>query len=119
MKTGKTARMAYLLYLPPGYPGGGRWPLILFLHGAGERGGDPEAAHRMAHLPVWAFHGAQDPVVPLEVSQQMVMALKKAAGSVTLTVYPQAGHDAWTETYRNPALYEWFLRHRRVGGKRR
>lgn len=38
----KTQTLAadYLLYLPPGYDAdsGKRWPLILFLHGAGERG---------------------------------------------------------------------------------
>ncbi len=32
----------YLRYLPPEYAQSrGRWPLILFLHGAGERGSDP------------------------------------------------------------------------------
>ena len=25
------------------------------------------------------------------------------------TVYPNAGHDAWTETYANPKLYDWLL----------
>ena len=33
----------YLLYLPEGYAQGGKsWPMILFLHGAGERGDDLE-----------------------------------------------------------------------------
>jgi len=26
-----------------------------------------------------------------------------------LTMYPEAGHDSWTETYNNPELYEWLL----------
>ena len=30
-----------------------------------------------------------------------------------LFVYPEAGHDSWTETYNNPELYEWCLRHTR------
>lgn len=35
------AKCGYLLHLPPGYATGRkRWPLILFLHGAGERGTD-------------------------------------------------------------------------------
>jgi len=36
----KRAELSYLLYLPPGYDAKAakRWPLILFLHGAGERG---------------------------------------------------------------------------------
>lgn len=38
----KTSSLRYLLHLPPGYgtKRGERWPLILFLHGAGERGTD-------------------------------------------------------------------------------
>ncbi|NLD71387.1 MAG: prolyl oligopeptidase family serine peptidase, partial [Chloroflexi bacterium] len=61
--------------------------------------------------PVWVFHGAKDEVVPLEHSMAMADALERAGGNVRLTVYPEAGHDAWTETYDNPALYEWFLQH--------
>lgn len=36
----KQAELGYLLYLPPGYDAKAakQWPLILFLHGAGERG---------------------------------------------------------------------------------
>ena len=28
---------------------------------------------------------------------------------VQLTVYPEADHDSFTETYNNPKLYEWLL----------
>jgi predicted peptidase len=66
-------------------------------------------------LAVWAFHGAKDPVVPLSESERMVEALRKAGcAEVNLTVYPEAGHDAWTETYANPQLYDWFLKHQRT-----
>ena len=78
-------------------------------------GGDPDQVERIRHLPAWVFHGAEDPVVPLESSEQMVDALKRAGGAVSFTVYPQAGHDSWTETYDNPKLYEWFLQYRRSG----
>jgi predicted peptidase len=65
-------------------------------------------------LGVWAFHGGKDPVVPVEESQRMVDALKKAGvQDVKLTVYPEAGHDSWTETYNNPQLYDWLLKHDR------
>ena len=33
----------YVVYLPPGYTREKRWPVILFLHGAGERGRNPLA----------------------------------------------------------------------------
>ncbi|MBW3623085.1 MAG: prolyl oligopeptidase family serine peptidase [Armatimonadetes bacterium] len=76
-------------------------------------GGEPRRARRIRDIPTWVFHGAKDEVVPLQASQEMVDALKKAGGDVKFTVYPEAGHDSWTETYNNPELYEWFLRHRR------
>jgi predicted peptidase len=85
-------------------------------------GGDPLAVllaskqktGALKSLGIWAFHGAKDPVVKLEESERMVNALKKAGVSdVTLTVYPEAQHDSWTETYANAKLYEWFLRHQR------
>jgi hypothetical protein len=72
-------------------------------------GGNPARVGAIRHLPVWAFHGAQDPIVPLRRSAEMVTALRQCGGDVRFTVYPDAGHDAWTETYANPELYAWFL----------
>ena len=52
--------------------------------------------------------------VALDESQQMVDALKKAgATNVQFTIYPEAKHDSWTETYNNPELYAWLLKHTR------
>jgi len=74
----------------------------------------PEA---LKTLGVWAFHGAKDPVVPLDESQRMVDMLKRTGvNDVKFTVYPEAEHDSWTRTYQNPELYEWFLQHRRAAG---
>jgi len=65
-------------------------------------------------LPIWAFHGAKDNTVKLEESQRMVDAFKRDGNTnVKLTVYPEAQHDSWTETYSNEKLYEWFLKHER------
>ncbi|HON93021.1 MAG TPA: prolyl oligopeptidase family serine peptidase [Sedimentisphaerales bacterium] len=78
-------------------------------------GGEWFLAERLKNVPVWAFHGAKDSVVPLRQSQEMVDALKRAGGNVQLTVYPEANHDSWTETYNNPKLYEWLLSQRKGG----
>jgi predicted peptidase len=75
--------------------------------------GTPELACRLKNVPVWAFHGAKDNLVPVGASIAMVEAIKKCGGDARLTVYPEAGHDSWTETYDNPELYEWFLRQKR------
>lgn len=75
-------------------------------------GGVPYRMRLIPHLPVWAFHGAKDSTVPLEETTRLVEALKKAGNEqVKLTVYPEAGHDSWTEAYADPGLYEWLLSH--------
>jgi predicted peptidase len=90
--------------------GGGR---SAFLHLAGAR-----KRHDLRLLPVWAFHGAKDNIVSPAKSQRMVAALKKfRSEDVTLTIYPDAKHDSWTETYANPELYAWLLRHERPAPK--
>jgi predicted peptidase len=76
-------------------------------------GGMPWMAFRIKDIPVWAFHGAKDEVVPIYRSKEMVEALKKIGGNVKFTIYPEAGHDSWTETYNNPELYKWFLEHQK------
>jgi predicted peptidase len=214
-KISRTLSAQYLLFLPKGYNARGpqRWPLLLFLHGAGERGADlqrvkvhgpPKILKKQPDFPfilvspqcpdgevwsdevvlglldqvqkkykvdptrvyltglsmggfgtwslgtkyperfaaiapicgggeplgvllasrtkvaalkslgVWAFHGAKDPVVDVTESERMVNALKKAGVTdVTFTIYPEAQHDSWTETYENPKLYSWLLEHQR------
>lgn len=76
-------------------------------------GGDPDDAESLKKLPIWVFHGAKDEAVPLKRSQEMVDALKKVGADVKFTVYSEAGHDSWTETYNNLELYQWFLSHKR------
>ncbi|PYZ99228.1 phospholipase [Alteribacter lacisalsi] len=68
--------------------------------------------HRIAHLPVWTFHGAKDDVVPIERTQILVDRLRQEGGNVEFTVYPEADHDSWTETYDDPRLMDWLFRHR-------
>ena len=76
-------------------------------------GGDPNTAKDIGKLPVWAFHGDADGVVPIERSKEMVDAVQAAKGNAKLTTYHGVGHDSYTRTYANPKLYEWFLKHRR------
>jgi predicted esterase len=72
---------------------------------------DPKS---LQSLPVWAFHGAKDDVVPLAESERMVRLLTQGGcRDVQLTIDPEANHDCWTKAYSNPALYDWFLQHQR------
>jgi predicted peptidase len=200
------AKLAYLLYLPDGYEKQKSWPLVLFLHGKGDRisrlkrfglprqverekrpfilvapqnpssgfwnvralggllddvttkhkvdkdrvyvtglsmggfgtwalaaaypdrfaaiipicgGGNPRSASKIKDLPIWAFHGAKDTIVRPERTEVMVKALKAAgAKNVQLTIYPDAQHDSWTRTYRNPKVWTWLLEQKRAPGKK-
>lgn len=195
----------YLLYLPPNYDQQEKWPLLLFLHGAGERGtdvnvvkmhgppkqieegrqfpfivlspqcpkdhewepivltallddieakykvdkdriyvtglsmggfgvlelaaytpdrfaalaplcpggGEPYWVKRYAHVPIWLFQGGKDVEFHVNKSNEMAAAIRAANGRFTFTIYPDGQHNIWTETYDNPALYEWLLYQRR------
>lgn len=74
--------------------------------------GDPALAWKLRHTNVWIFHGEKDPNVPVKNSVIMYDSLKQY-GRVKLTIYPDVGHDSWTETYNNDELYKWFLDHKR------
>jgi len=66
-------------------------------------------AARLVNVPVWAFHGGKDNVVYAEESSKMVDAVNRCGGCAKLTVYPENGHDAWSDTYGNPEVFGWLL----------
>lgn len=71
--------------------------------------GDPARVCRARHVPVRAYHGGADTVVPLARQQACVDALRACGGSVSFTVYPGVGHDAWNPAYDDPALVPWLM----------
>ncbi|MEZ4668964.1 MAG: alpha/beta fold hydrolase [Anaerolineae bacterium] len=77
-------------------------------------GGIPAMAAALKDLPIWAFHGALDEIVPLSNSEKMVDALRALGANVRFTVYPDLMHDSWTVTYDNPELYSWFMENQRA-----
>ena len=81
-------------------------------------GGNLMLTRAIGTLPVWAFHGGADPVVPVQLSQMLADEINRGGrnhppGNVKLTVYEGVSHDSWTQTYANDAVYEWMLSHRR------
>ncbi|MEQ1689209.1 MAG: dienelactone hydrolase family protein, partial [Sphingopyxis sp.] len=70
--------------------------------------GDPATACALRSTPVWAFHGQDDSVVAPAGSSAMIEAIQACGGRQTrITLYPTVGHDSWTRTYDDPALYAW------------
>ena len=76
-------------------------------------GGNVSQAKRLTNIPVWAFHGAKDNVIPLKVNETMVNFVRESGGRVEFTVYPDRGHDICGITYQNRQIYEWLLAQRR------
>jgi predicted peptidase len=68
---------------------------------------------RIKNLPVWAIHGANDTIIPLSQGRQPVDALIKLSGNIRFTILEGHDHDTWTDTYSDPAFYDWLLQHRR------
>lgn len=204
-----TGLMPYMVYVPRDYDADKKWPVILFLHGAGERGTDglrqsevglgsairkhaswfpciavmpqcpnetwwneplleqasqcldrilaefscdkdrvyltglsmggygtwklgamypdkfaalivvcgkkwPGVADKLTKLPIWAFHGDADPVVPVTDSRELVAEIKAAgSNSIKLTEYPKVQHNSWDATYNNDTVIKWLLAQKR------
>jgi predicted peptidase len=67
---------------------------------------------RLVNMPIWAFHNEGDDSMPLADHQSAIDAVTKAGNKdVTFTIYPQRGHDSWTQTYSSPEIYDWMLKH--------
>jgi dienelactone hydrolase len=76
-----------------------------------------------ANLPVWATHNQGDQNVPVARTNKFIDAINQTVPApiplAKKTIFPEAGHDAWTRTY-NPQfkedernIYEWMLQYSR------
>ena len=65
-------------------------------------------AERLKNLPIWAWHGTDDPAVPFQSSTEMVEAIKQAGGTnIRFTSLEGIGHNSWEAAYASPDLYQW------------
>lgn len=73
-------------------------------------GGNPGAVTEIAHLPIWAFHGEKDTVVPTQKSRAMVAALKEEGSTIKYTEYPGLGHASWVPAWKETDLIPWLFK---------
>ncbi len=79
---------------------------------AGYFGWPPEVPENICDLkdvPVWAFHGGRDDIIPVEAGQGLVDALKACGGNAQFTVSQDMKIDVLYKVYADPELYEWLL----------
>ena len=74
-----------------------------------------EWAKNLAKVPVYAFAGGKDRVVPAERSERMISQILKAAGKdAKIKIYPEAGHNARQLVYASKEFYDWMFSHSRT-----
>lgn len=76
-------------------------------------GGDETKTARLARLPIWAFHGDRDSVVPVRRSRDMIAAIQSVGGKPRYTEYPGVDHGSWVPTFNEPELLPWLTRQKR------
>lgn len=72
--------------------------------------GDTSRVASIKHIPIWIFHGAEDPAVNPIYSLQMFEALTKAGAHPGFTEYPETGHFSWLAAYSDAHMMEWLFR---------
>ena len=116
-----TASLPYRLLKPDGYA---TWDLIARKPGLFATaipvcgGGDPAQAEKLAKLPIWAFHGDVDPLVPVQRSRDMIAAIKQSGGEPKYTEYKGVGHNSWTPTFKNAEVLEWLFKQKKETASR-
>jgi len=73
----------------------------------------PADARKITSIPIWAFHGENDPTVPVAGSRDMISALKAAGATPRYTEYPGMGHSSWTSAYATEELWAWLFAQKR------
>ena len=69
----------------------------------------PIAKHQ---IPIWAFAGGRDGVVPVRYFYQGLNRLEELGHTdLRFTVHEDMGHDAWRRVYGGNDLYDWLLSH--------
>lgn len=58
-------------------------------------------------MPIWVFHGDQDPVIPVSESDAMVAKLQALGRIVKYDRFKGVGHNSWDRAYANDSLYTW------------
>ena len=67
---------------------------------------------------MWTFHGTEDNLIPIDVTERLVKRLEKCHGNVMFTKLEGAGHDIET-VYEQQDVYKWLLNQDRERGDKK
>lgn len=72
-------------------------------------GGNMADAEALARIPIWAFHGAKDGVVPPSSMEPLIEAISKLGGKPKFSVIPDGDHWICHAVCKNEDLWKWLL----------
>lgn len=77
--------------------------------------GDSGNVEIVKDIPIWAFHGDADTVVPISgILKIDEVFTNLESDNFQLTVYENGNHDAWTQTYKNIDVFNWMFQQKKV-----
>lgn len=64
----------------------------------------------LTDIPIYAYHGDCDAVVPVNESVNMVSVVNRLGGNAKLKICYGRGHNTWEDAYENDELLNWLLK---------
>ena len=70
-------------------------------------------AGMIKNIPIYAYHGDCDEVVPVHEGINMVKMVNKYGGNAKIEICYGVGHDSWEQAYGDDRLLNWMLEQRK------
>jgi predicted peptidase len=102
-------RFAAIVAICPTVGDGSRYP---FLTGSSYEEAISGSAEALSKMPIWLFHGEQDPVFVASISSDLSRALQELGADVRYTEYSETGHNAWDPAYQDTDMITWLFQQR-------
>ena len=75
-------------------------------------GANPIHAPKYVGRAIWNWHGDADKAVAVELSDQILSAIRNWGGSPKETRLPGVGHNSWNQAHADGQLVDWLFTHR-------
>jgi len=82
-----------------------RWKAVIAVSG----GGESRFVPALTKVPVWAFHAADDQLVPPSRSSDLVAEINAAGGRAFVSIVPTGGHNIGAAVLARDEVFAWML----------
>ena len=69
----------------------------------------PENICDLKGVPIWAFHGGRDDIIPVEIGQALIDTLNGCGGNAKFSISSNMKIDVRIKIYSESELFEWLL----------